>query len=104
MTAPTRAETIAHGAAGHRRGEGCCSLPGKAKSGLVPDAVNPESMNWISGGNFLVAETGSVVLVTNEGNATLTTTLPKVHVVISGIEKVVPTFEDVSILLRLLTR
>ena len=44
----------------------------------------------ISGGNFFVAETGSVVLVTNEGNATLTTTLPKVHVAISGIEKIVP--------------
>src|SRR5438552_2354738 len=45
----------------------------------------------ISGGNFFVAETGSVVLVTNEGNATLTTTLPKVHVAISGIEKIVLT-------------
>jgi len=58
----------------------------------------------ISGGNFFVAETGSVVLVTNEGNATLTTTLPRVHVAISGIEKIVPTLEDVSTLLRLLTR
>jgi L-lactate dehydrogenase complex protein LldF len=50
----------------------------------------------ISGGNFFVAESGSVVLVTNEGNATLTTTLPKVHVAISGIEKIVPTLEDVA--------
>src|SRR6266550_818602 len=58
----------------------------------------------ISGGNFFVAETGSVVLVTNEGNATLTTTLPKVHVAISGIEKIVPTLEDVATLVRLLTR
>jgi L-lactate dehydrogenase complex protein LldF len=58
----------------------------------------------ISGGNFLVAETGSVVLVTNEGNATLTTTLPKVHVAISGIEKIVPTLEDVATLMRLLPR
>ena len=54
MTAPTRAETITHGAAGHRRGEGCCALPGKATSGLVPDAVKPESMNWIPGGAFLM--------------------------------------------------
>ena len=54
MTAPTRAETIAHGAAGNRRGEGCCSLPGQAKSGLAPDAVKPESMNWIPGGAFLM--------------------------------------------------
>jgi L-lactate dehydrogenase complex protein LldF len=58
----------------------------------------------ISGGNFLVAETGSVLLVTNEGNATLTTTLPKVHVAISGIEKIVPTLEDVATLMRLLPR
>ena len=58
----------------------------------------------ISGGNFFVAETGSVVLVTNECNATLTTTLPKVHVAISGIEKVVPTLEDVATLMRLLPR
>jgi len=54
MTAPTRAETIAHGAAGNRRGEGCCALSGKAKSGNAPDAVNPESMNWIPGGAFLM--------------------------------------------------
>src|SRR5258706_3488142 len=58
----------------------------------------------ISGGNFFVAETGPVVLVTNEGNATLTTTLPRVHVAISGIEKIVPTLEDVATLMRLLPR
>jgi len=58
----------------------------------------------ISGGNFFVAETGSVVIVTNEGNATLTTTLPPVHVAISGIEKIVPTLEDVATLMRLLPR
>jgi L-lactate dehydrogenase complex protein LldF len=58
----------------------------------------------ITGGNFFVAETGSVALVTNEGNATLATTLPKVHVAISGIEKIVPTLEDVATLMRLLTR
>jgi L-lactate dehydrogenase complex protein LldF len=58
----------------------------------------------ISGGNFFVAETGSVALVTNEGNATLTTTMPKVHVAISGIEKIVPTLNDVATMLRLLPR
>ena len=58
----------------------------------------------ISGGNFFVAETGSVVLVTNEGNATLATTLPRVHVAISGIEKIVPTLEDAATLMRLLPR
>ena len=58
----------------------------------------------ISGGNFLVAETGSVALVTNEGNGRMVTTLPKVHVVVTGIEKVIPTLEDLALLLRLLPR
>jgi L-lactate dehydrogenase complex protein LldF len=58
----------------------------------------------ISGGNFLVAETGSVALVTNEGNGRMVTTLPRVHVVVTGIEKVIPTLEDLSLLLRLLIR
>jgi L-lactate dehydrogenase complex protein LldF len=58
----------------------------------------------ISGGNFLIAETGSVALVTNEGNGRMVTTLPRVHVVVTGIEKVIPTLEDLSLLLRLLTR
>jgi len=58
----------------------------------------------ISGGNFLIAETGSVAIVTNEGNGRMTTTLPKVHVAITGIEKVIPTLEDLSLLNRLLPR
>src|SRR5437660_24335 len=58
----------------------------------------------ISGGNFLIAETWSGVIVTNEGNGRMVTTLPRVHVCITGIEKVVPTLEDFSTLLRLLTR
>ncbi len=58
----------------------------------------------ISGGNFLVAETGSVALVTNEGNGRMVTTLPKVHVVITGVEKVIPTLEDLATLMRILPR
>jgi L-lactate dehydrogenase complex protein LldF len=58
----------------------------------------------ISGANFLIAETGSAALVTNEGNGRMVTTLPKVHVVITGIEKVVPTLEDFATLMRLLPR
>ncbi|BAU49934.1 (Fe-S)-binding protein [Sulfurifustis variabilis] len=58
----------------------------------------------ISGANFLVAETGSALIVTNEGNGRLATTLPRVHVAVTGIEKVVPTLEDVATLLRLLPR
>jgi L-lactate dehydrogenase complex protein LldF len=56
----------------------------------------------ISGANFLVAETGSTLIVTNEGNGRMVTTLPPLHVAIAGIEKVVPTLEDVALLLRLL--
>ncbi|MBV8493185.1 MAG: iron-sulfur cluster-binding protein [Alphaproteobacteria bacterium] len=58
----------------------------------------------ITGANFLVAETGSSIIVTNEGNGDLTQILPRVHIVITGIEKVVPTLEDAATLLRLLAR
>ena len=58
----------------------------------------------ITGANFLVAETGSVIIVTNEGNADLTLSLPKVHIVLASIEKVVPTLNDAWALLRLLAR
>jgi len=58
----------------------------------------------ISGANFLVAETGSIALVTNEGNGRMVTTMPRVHVAITGIEKVIPTLEDLSTLNRLLAR
>ncbi len=58
----------------------------------------------ITGANFLVAETGSSVIVTNEGNGDLTQTLPRVHIVIASLEKLVPTFEDAATLLRLLAR
>jgi len=58
----------------------------------------------ITGANFLIAETGSSIIVTNEGNGDLTQTLPKVHIVLATIEKLVPTLEDVATLLRLLAR
>ncbi len=58
----------------------------------------------ITGANMLIAETGSAVLVTNEGNGDLTATLPKTHIVIASIEKIVPTLEDASLVLRLLAR
>ena len=50
----------------------------------------------ITGANFLVAETGTSIIVTNEGNGDLTQTLPKVHIVVTSIEKVVPTLDDVA--------
>jgi len=58
----------------------------------------------ISGANFIIAETGSTLIVTNEGNGRMVTTLPRVHVAITGIEKVVPTLEDLTTLIRLLPR
>jgi L-lactate dehydrogenase complex protein LldF len=58
----------------------------------------------ITGANFLVAETGTSIIVTNEGNGDLTQILPKTHVVLASIEKLVPTLEDVSQLLRVLAR
>lgn len=58
----------------------------------------------ITGANFLIAETGSSVIVTNEGNGDLTQTLPRVHIVLASIEKVVPTLEDATNMLRLLAR
>jgi len=58
----------------------------------------------ITGANFLVAETGTSIIVTNEGNGDLTQTLPKAHIVLASVEKLVPTLEDVSQLLRVLAR
>ncbi len=58
----------------------------------------------ITGANFLVAETGSSIIVTNEGNGDLTQTLPRVHIVVTSLEKLVPTLEDAATLLRLLAR
>ena len=58
----------------------------------------------ITGANLLIAETGSAVVVTNEGNADLTQTLPAMHIVIASIEKIVPTLEDACTILRLLAR
>ncbi len=58
----------------------------------------------VSGANFAVAETGTIVIVENEGNARLTTTLPRVHVALMGIEKVIPRFEDLALFLSILAR
>src|SRR5450631_3495186 len=58
----------------------------------------------ITGANFLIAETGTSVIVTNEGNGDLTQMLPRVHIVLATIEKITPTLEDVSQILRVLPR
>ena len=58
----------------------------------------------ISGANFLVAETGTLVIVTNEGNGRLCTSAPRMHIGITGMEKVIPSMQDLAIFLRLLPR
>ncbi len=58
----------------------------------------------ITGANFCIAETGSTVIVTNEGNGDLTQNLPPVHIAVTSIEKLSPTLEDTSVLIRALTR
>ncbi|HUG63275.1 MAG TPA: LutB/LldF family L-lactate oxidation iron-sulfur protein [Methylomirabilota bacterium] len=58
----------------------------------------------VTGANFLIAETGTSVIVTNEGNGDLTQILPKVHIVIASLEKITPTLKDVSQILRVLAR
>ena len=58
----------------------------------------------ISGVNFAVAETGTILILENEGNAWLTTSLPRTHVALMGIEKVIPRFADLEVFLKLLPR
>jgi L-lactate dehydrogenase complex protein LldF len=58
----------------------------------------------ITGANFAVADTGTVVLVTNEGNGRMVTTLPRVHVAVMGVEKVVPSMTDLAVFLAILAK
>src|SRR5207302_1180820 len=58
----------------------------------------------ITGANFGVAETGTVVLVTNEGNGRMVTSLPRVHVAVMGVEKVIPSMTDLAVFLAILAR
>lgn len=58
----------------------------------------------ISGANIAIAESGTLVIVTNEGNGRLVTTLPPVHIAVLGIEKIVPSLEDAAAILRMLPR
>jgi len=87
---------------GRRRLTDIAELTHEAREVLRPHFLDADM--GISGANFIVAETGSTMIVTNEGNGRMTTTRPRVHVAITGVEKIVPTLEDVSMILRLLTR
>ena len=78
------------------------ALTREAREFLRPQFLSSDM--GVSGGNFLIAETGSVALFTNEGNEGMCTVLPKVHVVVTGIEKVIPSLEDLAAIARLLPR
>jgi L-lactate dehydrogenase complex protein LldF len=58
----------------------------------------------VTGANFAVAESGTIVLVENEGNIRLSTTLPRIHVAVVGIEKLVPSLDDLAVFLKILAR
>jgi L-lactate dehydrogenase complex protein LldF len=77
-------------------------LAAAARAALREDFLSADL--GISGGNFLAADTGTVALIENEGNIRLTTSVPRVHVALVGIEKVVPRFEDLAGLLQLTAR
>ena len=77
-------------------------MVGLARS-LLREAFLTADMG-ISGVNMAVAETGSIAIVTNEGNGRLVTSLPRIHVAVMGIEKLVPTLEDFITILKVLPR
>src|ERR1022692_3667693 len=58
----------------------------------------------ISGANFLIADSGAIVIIRSEGNARLTTSVPKIHIAVAGIEKVIPRAQDLAVFLKLLAR
>jgi len=74
----------------------------EAREVLRPEFLTADM--GVTGGNFIIAETGSVAVVTNEGNEGMCTVMPRVHVAVTGIEKVLPTLEDLATVMRLLPR
>jgi L-lactate dehydrogenase complex protein LldF len=82
--------------------EDAAELTAHARKFLRGEFLNAEV--GITGANFAVADTGSIVLVENEGNITLTTELPSVHVAVMSVEKVIPSIEELPVFLKLLPR
>jgi L-lactate dehydrogenase complex protein LldF len=84
-------------------------LPAEAKTlaatarALLREKFRSAEMG-ITGANFVVAETGTICIISNEGNARLTTTMPPIHVAIAGIEKLIPRLADLPVFLKLLAR
>ncbi|OLD10992.1 MAG: hypothetical protein AUJ06_01190 [Chloroflexi bacterium 13_1_40CM_3_70_6] len=87
---------------GHPVADDTASLVAVARSELRQSFLDADI--GITGGNALIADTGTLMLVTNEGNADLATSLPAVHIAVVGIEKIVPTIDDAVAILKLLAR
>jgi L-lactate dehydrogenase complex protein LldF len=87
---------------GHPVADDVASLVAVARTELRQSFLDADI--GITGGNALIAETGTLMLVTNEGNADLATTLPAVHIAVVGIEKIVPTLDDALAIVKLLAR
>jgi L-lactate dehydrogenase complex protein LldF len=83
-------------------GDGTRELAGYARAKLREKFLAADV--GISGCNFAIAESGSVAIFTNEGNGRMVTTLPRVHVVVMGMERIVPTFADLEVMASLLPR
>ena len=77
-------------------------MVGFARQKLRPEYISADM--GISGGNFIIAETGTLALVTNEGNGRMCTSMPRVHVALVGIEKIVENVEDYATLTQVLPR
>ena len=71
--------------------------------GMLRETFQRADMS-VTGVNFAVAESGSIVLVTNEGNGRMCTSIPRVHVAVMGMEKIVPSMQDLGMMLRILIR
>jgi iron-sulfur cluster protein len=87
---------------GHPVPDDVASLVAVARKELRQSFIDADI--GITGGNALIADTGTLMLVTNEGNADLATTLPPVHIAVVGIEKIVPTIDDAIAIVKLLAR
>ena len=87
---------------GHPVADDIASLVAVARKELRQTFIDADV--GITGGNALIADTGTLMLVTNEGNADLATTLPSVHIAVVGIEKIVPTIDDAIAIVKLLAR
>src|SRR3989454_5625358 len=87
---------------GHPVADDTASLVAVARKELRQSFIDADI--GITGGNALIAETGTLMLVTNEGNADLSTTLPAVHIAVVGSEKIAPTISDPIAIVNLLAR